>query len=83
MLKTINYSNRADQKGNRKSIMIYSNVYARILNDCKGHFGAGGENKDSFYVDVNDWDKCLSIVNQGINSGFEAFVSKTTTFNIK
>ena len=82
-MKSVNYGNTRDTKGNKKSLIVGDDIYEKVIAKCSGHYGFGGENKDSFYVDVCDWNSCLEIINEGMKYGSYPFVQKETPFNIK
>lgn len=82
-MKTVHYSNVRDQKGNKKPLQVTENIYDQIVSECNGHYGFGGSDKNSFYVDVTDWNRCLEIVNKGIESGYFPYVRKETLISIK
>jgi hypothetical protein len=82
-MKSVHYSNLVDQKGNRKTLFVCDSVFDEIVCKCKGHHGSGGVDKNSFYVEVDYWNKCLEIVNDGILKGFYPYVKKETQIKIK
>ena len=75
-MQTINYGNINDQKGNKKSLVVTTEIYKKVVDNCKGHFGFGGQNKNSYYVSVTDWNKALKIVNEGIKNGLLTYVKR-------
>lgn len=82
-MKTVHYENIKDKKGNKKSLLVPDVIYEKITVACNGHYGFGGADKKSFYVEVNDWNKCLEIVNVGIRSGWYPYVKRESFITIK
>lgn len=70
-MKTIHYGSFHEKGVKYRPIAMYDSVYNKIESKCRGHYGFGGKNKSAFYVDVNDWEKAIEIVNEAITSGFQ------------
>ena len=81
-MKTVHYSNIFDRKRNRQSLVVADHIFDDIVKKCNGHFGFGGEDKNSFIVDVDHWNRCLVLINDGIKSGHYPYVKKETLFNL-
>lgn len=75
-MKSIYYENLASQKGNKTPLVVSENIFESIISECSGHYGFGGEDKNSFYVEVNHWNRCLDIINSGIQYGNYPYVLK-------
>lgn len=83
MLYTVHHGNHRDNKGNKKTLAVRAITFLEIKEKCKFHYGFGGQNKNAIYVDVLDWNKCLSIINEHVERGWDLFVKKETSITIK
>jgi len=81
-MRTIYYGNTHETSAKYRPIAMYSYTFNKILNSCEGHYGCGGVNKDSYYVNVNDWEKVIKIVNKSIVDGHSVFTLRTTKIKL-
>lgn len=68
-MKEIKYGNHVMQKGFYTPLAVRDKVFEEIVDSCNGHYGFGGEDKTTYYVDVNDWGKAIDIINEDIEWG--------------
>ena len=70
-MKEIRYGNFRETGAKYRPIMMGNTAFDKVVDACEGHYGFGGEDKNTFVVAVNDWHKAIDIVNEAIDSGYQ------------
>lgn len=72
-MNEISYGNCHETRAKYRGFAVYDNLYVEIVAACKGHYGFGGEVKTSWYVNASEWDKCLGLINEAIETGHSVY----------